>query len=104
MLPDGFETARLVLRPMARDDATAIFLAMRGIRKCDPFLDLPTAPIHFRHRGLHREAGPTDESRTFVLIERFDSRVIGAFELRSPEPPPARLRLCAGSVHSGGVV
>jgi ribosomal-protein-alanine N-acetyltransferase len=32
------------------------------------------------------EAAPTDESRTFELIERFDSCVVGAFELRSPEP------------------
>ena len=88
MLPDRFETTRLILRPIAEGDASAIFTGYAQ----DPVV---VRFLTFRpHQGLTETkayiarctAAPTDRSRTYVLTGRAGGRLLGAFELRRPEP------------------
>jgi [ribosomal protein S5]-alanine N-acetyltransferase len=87
MLPESFETARLILRPIAAGDAPAIFTDYARDPRVLRFLT-------FRpHRALSETeayigrctAAATDRSRTYVLIGRVDGRLLGAFDLRRPE-------------------
>jgi [ribosomal protein S5]-alanine N-acetyltransferase len=88
MLPDRFETTRLMLRPIAAHDAPAIFAGYAQ----DP--DVVRFLTWRPHRGLidteayvaRCMAAPTDRSRTYVLTGRAVNRLLGAFELRRPEP------------------
>ncbi len=88
MLPDGFESARLILRPIAKGDAPAIFTGYAQ----DP---LVVRFLTWRPHGAFSEtedyiarcmAAPPDKSRTYVLIGRGESQLLGAFELRRPKP------------------
>ena len=88
MLPDRFETARLILRPIEPQDAPAIFTGYAQDPEVVRFL------IWRPHQSLtdtkvyiaDRMARPLDRSRTYALIGRDDSQLRGAFELRRPEP------------------
>ncbi len=88
MLPDRFETARLILRPIARGDALAIFAGYAQDPETVRFL------IWRPHRTLAETesyisrclAASPSRSRTYALIGRADGRLRGAFELRRPEP------------------
>ncbi|HVC54666.1 MAG TPA: GNAT family N-acetyltransferase [Stellaceae bacterium] len=84
MLPDGFETQRLVLRPIEPGDAGAIFAGYAQ----DPDV---VRYLSFRaHRTLADTeayvgrclATPTSAARTYVLIARAETALIGAFDLR----------------------
>jgi RimJ/RimL family protein N-acetyltransferase len=87
MLPDGFETARLILRPTAKGDAPAIFtgyaqdpIAVRFLTWC------PHGALSETEDYIARcMAAPPDQSRTYVLIGRSESQLLGAFELRRPK-------------------
>ncbi len=88
LFPDRFATARLILRPIARGDALAIFAAYAQDPEVARFL------VWRPHRTLAETeayiarcltASPTG-SRTYVLTGRADGRLIGAFELRRPDP------------------
>jgi ribosomal-protein-alanine N-acetyltransferase len=88
MLPERFETARLILRPIAPGDAPAIFAGYAQ----DP--EIVRYLTWRRHRTLadtesyiarYLAASPS-RSRAYVLIGRDDLRLRGAFELRRPEP------------------
>lgn len=88
MFPDGFRTARLALRPVAPEDADAIF---EGYAQ-DP------AVTRFLTWRPHRSRADTDayiarclakpphEARTYVLVGRDDGAVRGAFDLRRDDP------------------
>jgi len=88
MLPEGFATPRLILRPIARGDALGIFAGYAQDPEVVRFL------IWRPHQTLAETeayiarclAAPADKSRTYALSERTDGRVVGAFELRRPEP------------------
>ncbi len=88
MLPDRFDTARLVLRPIARGDAPAIFAGYARDPEVVRYL------IWRPHQTLGETAAylarclaaPSDRSRTYALTGRTDGRLLGAFELRRPEP------------------
>jgi ribosomal-protein-alanine N-acetyltransferase len=88
MFPDGFETARLILRPIAKDDAPAIFSGYAQDRVVVRFLTwLPHEALSETEDYIVRcMAAPHDKSRTYVLIGRSESRLLGAFELRRPKP------------------
>jgi ribosomal-protein-alanine N-acetyltransferase len=84
MLPDGFESRRLLLRPIERGDAGAIFTGYAQDPEIVRF-------VRFRpHRSLADTeayiddclATPARSARTYVLIERDDNALIGAFHLR----------------------
>jgi ribosomal-protein-alanine N-acetyltransferase len=88
MLPDMFHTARLILRPIAADDAGSIF---------DSYAQDPTVTrflIWRPHRSLGDTeayvaqciASPPDVSRTYVLTNREDGDLRGAFALRQAAP------------------
>jgi [ribosomal protein S5]-alanine N-acetyltransferase len=78
MLPDRFETSRLILRPIAAHDAPAI---LAGYAQ-DP--DVVRFLTGRPHRGLvdteayvaRCTAAPADRSRTYVLIGRADGRLL----------------------------
>ncbi len=88
LLPDRFATARLTLRPIARGDALAIFAGYAQDPEVVRYL------VWRPHRTLAETeayiarclAAPAATSRTYALIGRADGRLIGAFELRRPEP------------------
>jgi [ribosomal protein S5]-alanine N-acetyltransferase len=88
MLPDQFQTARLILRQIRPADAAAIF---------DTYAQDPdvTRFLTWRpHRTLAETeayvarclATPSHLSRTYVLVGRQDKTIRGAFDLRQPEP------------------
>ncbi len=88
MLPDGFETARLVLRPIAKGDAPAIFTGYAQ----DPIV---VRFLTWRPHGTLSEtedyiarcmAASPDKTRTYPLIGRVENQLLGAFELRRPKP------------------
>lgn len=87
MLPDSFETARLILRPVAPGDARAIFIGYAQ----DP--DVVRFVMWRPHRALADTEAyianclstPADKSRTYVLIARAEGRLLGSFALRRPD-------------------
>lgn len=88
MLPDRFATTRLVLRPLAPGDAPAIFAGYAQDPQAVRYL------IWRPHQTLADTASyiaralavPAQRSRTYALTARADGRLLGAFELRRPEP------------------
>jgi [ribosomal protein S5]-alanine N-acetyltransferase len=88
MLPDSFETARLILRPVAPGDAHAIFAGYAQDSEVVRFL------IWRPHRDLADTeayiadclAAPADKSRSYALTAREDRQLLGNFALRRPEP------------------
>jgi ribosomal-protein-alanine N-acetyltransferase len=88
MLPDGFTTARLILRPIARGDAPAIFAGYAQDPEVVRYLTWRphrTLAETQSYIGRCLAASPS-RSRTYVLIGRTDGTLRGAFELRRPEP------------------
>ena len=87
MLPERFETARLILRPIAPEDAPAIFTGYAQ----DP--EVARFVIWRPHHGIaDTEAyiarcmeAPTDRERTYALLGHVEGRLLGAFRLRRPE-------------------
>jgi ribosomal-protein-alanine N-acetyltransferase len=88
MLPDGFQTARLILRPIAPDDCDPIFYTYAQDAEVTRFLSWR------QHRSreetsayiAHCVATPPAVARTYVLTGREDGTVRGAFDLRQPAP------------------
>lgn len=86
MFPDRFETARLILRPIARGDASAIFSGYAQDPEVVRYLTWPP------HRTLADTeayisrclAAPAELSRTYALTGHTAGRLIGAFDLRRP--------------------
>ncbi len=88
MLPDRFETPRLLLRPITPADAPAIFsgyaqdpMVVRYL-SWRPHRSLADTKAHIA-RCL---AASADRTRSYALTLRADSELIGSFELRRPEP------------------
>ena len=88
MLPERLETERLTLRPISRSDAPAIFVGYAQ----DPEV---VRYVSWRpHQGLSDTetyiarclAAPADLVRTYALVGRAEGRLLGAFDLRRPEP------------------
>jgi len=85
MLPDGFRTPRLTLRPIVPEDAKPIFEAYARDAAVSRYL------VWQPHRSLkdtsayiaHCVATPPDVDRTYVVAGS-DGQVLGAFELRQP--------------------
>jgi [ribosomal protein S5]-alanine N-acetyltransferase len=88
MLPDRFETVRLILRPIARIDAPAVFAGYAQDPEVVRYL------IWRPHRTIADTeayiAGclsePIDSSCTYALLDRSDGRLLGALALRRPAP------------------
>jgi len=87
MLPDSFETDRLILRPVARGDAHAIFTGYAQDPEVVRFL------IWHPHRDLADTdsyiadclSTPADKSRSYALIAREGGQLLGNFALRRPD-------------------
>jgi ribosomal-protein-alanine N-acetyltransferase len=87
-LPDGFETTRLVLRPIAPGDGGSIFDGYAQDTEVTRYLT-------WRPHGCredtaayiaHCMATPPTTSRTYALTRREDGSVLGGFDLRWPAP------------------
>jgi RimJ/RimL family protein N-acetyltransferase len=87
MLPADFATARLILRPIAKGDAAAIFGGYARDPEATRFLSFrPHQHISDTEAYIARcEAAPANKSQTYVLVGRNDGGLLGAFELRRPE-------------------
>lgn len=88
MLPGHFETARLILRPIARGDAPAIFAGYAQDPEIVRYLGWrphrsPAETDAFIARCL---ATPAEQGRTYILTGRTDNGLLGSFELRRPAP------------------
>jgi [ribosomal protein S5]-alanine N-acetyltransferase len=87
-LPDTFETARLVLRPIAAADAPMIFAVYARDPETVRYL------IFRPHRDVAETeayvadclATPPASARSYVLIRRTDGALLGAFALRRQQP------------------
>ena len=88
MLPDRFETPRLILRPIAPDDASAIFTGYAQDPEVVRFLFwYPHHSISDTEAYIARcIAAPRDRERTYAVLGRVDGTLLGAFALRRPEP------------------
>jgi [ribosomal protein S5]-alanine N-acetyltransferase len=88
MLPVGFETARLILRPVTLADAPDIFAAYAQDLDVVRFLSWrPHRATSETESYIARcVAAPSGRSRTYVLSGRQDGILLGAFDLRRPEP------------------
>ena len=88
MLPDTFETARLLLRPVAVADADAIFDNYAQDQEVARYVIWRP----HRNRGEtqayveHCVATPAEVERTYMLVGRKDNVVRGAFALRQRAP------------------
>jgi [ribosomal protein S5]-alanine N-acetyltransferase len=86
--PDRFETARLVMRPIVAADSAAIFDAYA--QDADVTRYLIWRPHQSRDETdayiARCLATPAEVSRTYVLADRANGSVIGAFDLRWPAP------------------
>jgi RimJ/RimL family protein N-acetyltransferase len=88
MLPDSFETSRVRLRPVAVEDAEAIFGTYAQDEQVARYL------IWRPHRSLSETqsyvgrcmATPPQVERTYMLVGREDNLVRGAFALRQRAP------------------
>jgi ribosomal-protein-alanine N-acetyltransferase len=84
MLPDTFRTARLVLRPIVPEDAGPIFDGYASDPEVSRFLTW--RPHHGRGDTDAYIAGcmatPPDVARTYVLMEKRDTVIKGALDLR----------------------
>ena len=88
MLPDRFETARILLRPISLVDADAIFSTYAQDEDVTRYL------IWQPHRSLsetqayirHCLATPPEVERTYLIVGREDNGIRGAFALRQRAP------------------
>src|SRR5260370_41835396 len=94
MLPDRFGTERLILRPIDAGDVGAIFAGYAQDPEVVRFLTFrPHSDRGDTETYIARcLATPASRARTYVLIGRADRRLLGAFELRRPEPHPLHCR------------
>jgi len=88
VLPDRLETERLILRPIARGDALAIFAGYAQDPEVVRYLSWrPHRRLAETESYIDRcLMAPGTRARTYALIGRADGRLLGAFELRGPEP------------------
>ncbi|HUC10118.1 MAG TPA: GNAT family N-acetyltransferase [Stellaceae bacterium] len=88
MLPERFDTDRLILRPIASGDAPAIFTGYAQDPEVVRYLTWrPHQQLAETEAYVSRcLAAPAARSRTYALVDRAEGRLLGAFDLRRPEP------------------
>jgi ribosomal-protein-alanine N-acetyltransferase len=88
MLPERFATERLILRPIEAADAGAIFTGYARDPEVVRYLTFhPHRTLGDTETYIARcLATPASRARTYVLVGRAEGMLIGAFELRRPEP------------------
>ena len=104
MLPAGFETERLILRPIASGNAAEIFSGHAQNREVTRFLTFrPPEALSDTEAYIARCLAAPDETRTFVLIYRADRRVIGAFDRGGRSRIDWASAMCWRAAIGGGV-
>src|SRR3954463_16425025 len=98
ILPDEFETARILLRPVRTGDAGAIFSTYAQDEDVVRYL------IWRPHRNLsetqayiqHCLATPPEVERTYMVVGREDNQHPRRVRAASTCATPPRLRICVG--------
>jgi [ribosomal protein S5]-alanine N-acetyltransferase len=86
MFPDGFQTRRLLFRPIGMADARPIFDGYAQDPEVNRYVTWrPHASIEQTEAYVGACLGATT-NRTYVLVRRTDDAVIGAFDLRQAGP------------------
>ena len=88
MLPDTFHTTRLALRPITREDGGPIFESYAQDALVTRFL------VWSPHQSRNETdayidrciSTPSHVARTYVIVDRMDHSVRGAFDLRQTAP------------------
>jgi [ribosomal protein S5]-alanine N-acetyltransferase len=88
VFPDRFKTARLLLRPIAASDAAAIFEVYAQDAEVLRYLSFrPHRDMADTEAYVTRcLATPAESGRTYVLIDSVAGGLLGAFDLRRPQP------------------
>jgi RimJ/RimL family protein N-acetyltransferase len=88
VLPERLETERLILRPISRSDAPAIFVDYAQDAEVARYVSWrPHQRLSDTEIFIARQlAVPPDIARTYALVGRAEGRLLGAFDLRRPEP------------------
>jgi len=88
MVPDRFETPRLVLRPLTWGDAPAIFDRYAQDPSATKFLVWrPHTHIGETYDYMARcLARPRASGCVYAVVAKADGTLLGAFDLRQPEP------------------
>ena len=88
MLPDSFETSRIRLRPVAVEDAEAIFATYAQDKEVARYLIWrPHGSLSETKAYVERcMATPAEVERTYMILGREDSLIRGAFALRQRAP------------------
>jgi RimJ/RimL family protein N-acetyltransferase len=99
MFPDSLQTTRLILRPIARGDAAAIFDGYAQDPEVTRFMTFrPHASLADADAYVTR-CLDAPSARTYALVARSDPALLGTFELRRGTPTgPASHRLGFGYV------
>ena len=86
MLPERLETERMILRPITRGDALAIFVGYAQDPEVARYVSWrPHQRLADTEAYIARcLAAPTDLARTYGLVGRAEGRLLGAFDLRRP--------------------
>ena len=82
MLPDTFQTARLILRPITPADAGPIFDGYAQDPEVTRFLTWRPHTSIEQTRAYIAHCTATTSSRTYVLVGHHDGTLHGAFDLR----------------------
>jgi RimJ/RimL family protein N-acetyltransferase len=86
MFPDGFDTPRLHLRPLALSDAEAIFTTYARDPEVSRFLTWKPHQRRADTEAYVRAFVNADTFRTYVLTEKQTQTLCGAFDLRRAGP------------------
>jgi RimJ/RimL family protein N-acetyltransferase len=86
VLPERLETERLILRPITRSDASAIFVGYAQDPEVVRYVSWrPHQRLSNTETYIARcLAMPPDLARTYALVSRAEDRLLGAFDLRRP--------------------
>lgn len=83
MLPDGFQTLRLNLRPITEADAPAIFDSYAQDRDVTRYLSWRPHETITETERFVAACLAAETARTYVLVQRRTGDLVGAFDLRT---------------------
>jgi [ribosomal protein S5]-alanine N-acetyltransferase len=86
MFPNAFQTRRLILRPIAAADAGPIFDGYAQDPDVTRFLTWRPHTRIEQTRAYIARCIEAESARTYVLIERSNGKLVGAFDLRNAGP------------------
>ncbi|MFC0407181.1 GNAT family N-acetyltransferase [Roseomonas elaeocarpi] len=86
MFPDAFQTPRLLLRPLAPDDAQPIFDGYAQDPEVSRYLTWRPHTAIEQTRAYIEACMASSAIRTYALLRRDNGQLVGAFDLRQQSP------------------